>query len=340
MKRLTPPDLGQLIVGFFEIHLPAQRGVSVHTLHSYRDALILWLQFAARDTGRRLESLRISDLTGASVERFLTYLEAGRGNSISTRNARLAALHTFARYLGAKHPEQLALVQSILRIPFKRGAVEVPIEYPESADIEKLMNHIDRRARNGQRDYALFALMFNTGGRVQEILNLRVRDLRLDPPEQVRLHGKGDKIRLCPLWPRTARLLRDLIAAQLPADADPANALVFRNRNGGPLTRYGVRYLLRKHLPDYRSATQGRQIHPHALRHATAVHLLKSGVEFATISQWLGHASVTTTMRYARADLDLKRQALAQVFPETLGVPAAGRVRWHGAELTRWLRRL
>src|SRR6185437_6396051 len=133
---------------------------------------------------------------------------------------------------------------------------------------------------------------------------------------------------------------RDLITVQLPTDPDPASAVVFRNRNGGALTRYGVRYLLRKHLPDYRSATQGRRIHPHALRHATAVHLLKSGVEFATISQLLGHASVTTTMRYARADLDLKRQALSQVFPDALGIPAAGRVRWHGAELTRWLRRL
>ncbi|MGI0130100.1 MAG: tyrosine-type recombinase/integrase, partial [Thermoplasmata archaeon] len=100
-----------------------------------------------------------------------------------------------------------------------------------------------------------------------------------------RLHGKGDKIRLCPLWPRTARLLRDLIAVQLHDGSDSANARVFLNRNGGSLTRFGVRYLLRKHLPDYRSTTQGRRIHPHALRHATAVHLLKSGVEFATISQ-------------------------------------------------------
>jgi len=121
---------------------------------------------------------------------------------------------------------------------------------------------------------------------------------------------------------------------------DPAAVPVFRNCNGGPLTRFGVHYLLRKHLPDYRSPTQGRRIHPHALRHATAVHLLKSGIEFATISQWLGHASVTTTMRYARADLDLKRQAFAQVFPDALGVPATGRIRWHGAELTRWLWRL
>ncbi len=332
-------DLGRLIVDFFESYLPGQRGVSLHTLRSYRDAIVLWLQFATRDSGRRLESLEIADFTTDRVERFLAYLEAERGNGIVTRNVRLAALHTFARHLGARHPEQIGRVQSILNIPFKRGARQVPIEYPESADIRKLMRHIDCHTASGQRDFALFTLMFNTGARVQEILNLRVRDLRLDPPEQVRLLGKGDKIRLCPLWPRTVRLLRELIATQ-PPDPDLANAVVFRNRNGRPLTRFGVRYLLRKHLPDYRSPANGRRIHPHALRHATAVHLLKSGVDFGTISQILGHASVTTTMRYARADLDLKRQALAQVFPEALGVPLTSRVRWHGGEFTRWLRRL
>lgn len=340
MSSRSNPDLGRLIVSFFETYLPTQRGMSVHTLRSYRDAVILWLQFAANDSGKRLEALDIGDLTVERIERFLTHLEVERGNGIATRNARLAAMHTFVRHLGARHPEHLALVQGILNIPFKRGAPQVPIEYPESGDIQSLMGHIDRRTPAGQRDYALFALMFNTGARVQEVLNLRVGDLRLEPPEQVRLVGKGEKIRLCPLWPRTARLLRDLINAQLPHAADRATSLVFRNRNGAPLTRFGVRYLLRKHLPDYRSATQGRRIHPHALRHATAVHLLKSGVEFATISQLLGHASLTTTMRYARADLDLKRQALSQVFPDSLGLPTAGRVRWHGAELARWLRRL
>lgn len=340
MSRLASPDLGRLVVDFFQEYLPAQRGLSTHTLRSYRDAIVLWLQFAARDSRRRLESLAIADLTAERIERFLTHLEADRGNGIATRNARLAALRTFARYLGSRHPEQLGLVQDILAVPFKRGALQVPIEYPESSDIETLFNHIDRRTPSGQRDYALFALMCNTGARVQEVLNLRVRDLRLDPPEQIRLHGKGDKIRLCPLWPRTARLLRELIAAQVPSGAESSAAVVFRNRNGGPLTRFGVRYLLRKHLPDYRSSTQGRRIHPHALRHATAVYLLKSGADYATISQLLGHANLTTTMRYSRADLDLKRQALSQVFPDSLGVPAAGRVRLHGAELTRWLRRL
>ncbi len=340
MSRQSCPDLGRLIVSFFEEYLPAQRGMSIHTLRSYRDAIILWLQFATKNSGKRLEALAIADLTVECIERFLMHLEIERGNGIATRNARLAALRTFARHLGAKHPEHLAVMQGILNIPFKRGAPQVPIEYPESGDIQSLMNHIDRCTAAGQRDYALFALMFNTGARVQEVLSLRVSDLRLEPPEQVRLVGKGEKIRLCPLWPRTARLLRDLIEAQVPQSPERATALVFRNRSGGPLTRFGVRYLLRKHLPDYRSATQGRRIHPHALRHATAVHLLKSGVEFATISQLLGHASLTTTMRYARADLDLKRQALSQVFPDSIGLTAAGRVRWHGADLTRWLRRL
>jgi site-specific recombinase XerD len=302
--------------------------------------MVLLLQFTAKDADRKLEGLGIEDFTAPRIERFLTYLEKERGNGINTRNARLAAIHTFARHLGAKHPEQLGWVQRILNIPFKLGAKERVIKYPENADIERLMNNIDRRTPQGQRDFALFGLMLNTGARVQEVLSLRVRDLRLEPPEQVRLHGKGDKIRLCPLWPRTARLLRDLIVVQPPADANLGDGIVFRNRSGRPLTRSGVRYLLRKHLPDYKTPILGRRIHPHALRHAAAVHMLKSGVEFATISQLLGHANVTTTMRYARADLDLKRQAISQVFPDSLGVPVAGRVRWHGAEITRWLRRL
>ena len=340
MKALSSRDLGRLVVSFFEDYLPAQRGMSTHTLRSYRDALVLWLRFASRDAGRRLESLRVADFTAERIERFLEHLEAERHNGIATRNARLAALHTFARHLGANLPEQLGSVQSILNIPFKRGAKQLPIEYPESGDIRGLLEHIDRRTPAGQRDYALFTLMCNTGARVQEVLNVRIRDLRLEPPEQVRLHGKGEKIRLCPLWPQSAKLLRDLIRTQPPDATDLADALLFRNRNGRPLTRFGVRYLLRKHLPDYRSATSGRRIHPHALRHATAVHMLKDGIDFGTISQILGHASVTTTMRYARADLDLKRQALSQIFPDFLGPPLAGRVRWHGTELTRWLRRL
>ena len=340
MRRRGPNELGAALVAFFQEHLPQQRGLSQHSIRSYRDAVVLWLQFTAADAKRRIENLDLADFTGDRAERFLAHLENERGNGIATRNARLAALHTFARYLSTRYPERLGEFQGILGIPFKRGAREAPVEYLESKDIEALLGRIDRRTTAGQRDYALFAVMCNTGARVQEVLDLRVSDLRLDAPEQVRLLGKGNKIRLCPLWPKTAKILRDLIESQDHGDRDRAGAFVFKNRMGGPLTRFGVRYLLRKYLPDYLSPARRRRIHPHSLRHTTAIHLLKSGIDFATISQLLGHSGLQTTMRYARADLDLKRQALSQVFPDALGAPKAGGMALHGTELTRWLRRL
>lgn len=343
MKPRPPTELGRCLMRFFQEYLPVLRGVSLHTIHSYRDALVLLLQFTARDTKRPIESLDLTALNADRVGRFLKTLENERGNGIATRNARLAAIHTFARFIIAEHPEHLATLQQVLGIPFKRGAREAPIEYLEKTEIEVLLTCIDRTRWSGQRDYALFALMFNTGARVQEILNLRIRDLRLESPYQVRLQGKGNKVRLCPIWPRTAQLLRDLIGKQRTGDQDAADQPVFTNRHGTALSRFGVRYLLRKYVAAGSkkiSTLADKRIHPHSLRHTTAVHLLKAGVDFATISHWLGHASLNTTMRYARADLDLKRQALAQVFPEILAPPKGGAYLFTGANLTRWLRHL
>jgi site-specific recombinase XerD len=343
MRPTQPTDLGRELVRFFHDYLPAQRGVSPHTLHSYRDALVLLLQFAARDCKRGVERLEIADLTAERVTRFLSFLEAERGNSIATRNARLGAIHVFARFLASHHPEQLGSLQRIIGLPFKRGAQEAPIEYLERAEIDALLTSIDRTTSAGRRDYALFALMFNTGARVQEVLSLRRRDVRLDAPCQVRLNGKGAKVRLCPIWPTTARLLRALIAEAGTAESNAAEAFLFTNARGQPMTRFGVRYLLRKYV----AAASGtvttlreKRIHPHSVRHSTAIALLKAGVDFATISQWLGHASLNTTMRYARADLDPKRQALAQVFPDALAPPRGGHLLLDGRDLVGWLRRM
>jgi integrase/recombinase XerD len=231
----------------------------------------------------------------------------------------------------------------VLAIQFKRGAATVPIEYLEAGEIDALLRCIDRTRLDGRRDYALFALMFNTGARVQELLNLRRCDLRLHSPCQVRLQGKGKKVRQCPIWPATARVLRDYIEKQRTNHADPAQAPPFTNARGQPLTRFGVRYLLRKYImagSHQTASLRDKRIHPHSLRHSTAICLLKSGVDFATISQWLGHANLNTTMRYARADIDLKRQALFQVFPEVLAPPPGGRLVVKGTELISWLRRL
>ena len=344
MSRRKPNVLGRLIGRFFEQYLPHLRGLSTHTIKSYRDALVLFLRFASEDAKRPVERLDIADFDRDRVMRFLDHIETVRGNGVATRNARLAALHTFARFLAAERPQHLEMLQAVLGIPFKRGAREAPIEYFETQEMAALMQSIDRTAPGGQRDYALFALLFNTGARVQEILDLRVRDIRLDPPHQVRLRGKGGKLRLCPIWPNTARLLRKLIDSQLPdTDEDPAAAILFRNQRGGPLTRFGVRYRLRKHLAASHAVAptlRDKRLHPHSLRHTTAIQLLKADVDFATISQWLGHASVNTTMRYARADVDLKRAALSQVFPEALAPPKRANLVTNDADITEWLRHL
>jgi site-specific recombinase XerD len=343
MKRRFPTGLARALHRFFQEYLPGQRGMSLHTIRSYRDAMLLFLRYAAQDTRRRIESLELNDFTVERITRFLRHLETDRKNGIPTRNARLAALHTFARFLIASYPERMANYQRVLGIPFKRGAQRLPIDYLEMSEVETLLGNISQKTSAGRRDYALFALMFNTGARVQEILNLKVRDVRFDPPHQVRLVGKGNKVRLCPIWPRTAKLLHELTARASSASDDPAEAYLFQNRCGEPMTRFGVRYLLRKHLPKRLAggaAGLSKRLHPHSLRHTTAVYLLKSGVDVATISQWLGHATLNTTMRYARADMDLKRQALSQVFPETLGAPKGGRVRLDGTEITNWLKHL
>ena len=343
MKKYQPTQLGRAVVRFFQEYLPTLRGMSRHTIQSYRDSMILFLRFAAKDSQRPIESLELADITADRVGRFLAFLEAERGNSITTRNARLAAMHTFARYLVGDHPEQMAALQQILGIPFKRGAQATPIEYLEKTEIEALLGSIDRKTPAGRRDYAMFSLMFNTGARVQEIIDLRVRDIRIEPPCQVRFTGKGNKVRICPIWPRIARLLQELIENQREGADDPAARHVFLSVRGVPMTRFGVGYLLRQHINEgvnLAPTLASKRIHPHSLRHTTAIHLLKAGVDFATISQWLGHASLNTTMRYARADLDLKRQALAQVFPEVLAPPKGGAFIFRDDNVTAWLRRL
>jgi integrase/recombinase XerD len=341
MKRQLPTDLAQAIFRFFQDYLPAQRGMSLHTIHSYRDSVILFLRYLTEDTDRTTDRLQLRDFTADHVIRFLAHLEAERKNTIATRNVRLAALHTLARFLCGHDPEHMLIFQSVLNIPFKRGAPRVPIDYLDAHEVEALLAAIDRTTATGRRDYALFATMLNTGARVQEVLNLKAQDIRFDPPHQVRLTGKGNKVRLCPIWESTAQLLHQLVRDAY--DLKQSDQFVFRNRRDEPLTRFGVRYLLHKYLPvsnGQGSCEGARRPHPHCLRHTTAVYLLKAGVDFATISQWLGHAQLNTTMRYAKADMDLKRQALSQVFPEVLGAPAITAVPLDGSRLTSWLRRL
>jgi integrase/recombinase XerD len=310
-----PNTLARALRDFFADHLPRIRGVSPHTVQSYRDSLVLLLRFVAVQRERSVAELDLDDLGPEEIVAFLQHLEDNRHNSVSTRNVRLAAIHAFVRYLAARHPERLEQCQRILGIPFKRAPSPV-IEYFEYEEIEAVLLSVDRTTADGRRDYTLLATMFNTGARVQEILDLRPCDLQLSKPFQVRLVGKGRKERLCPLWPQTAELLRSLLSE---AGMDPRSTVpLLRNHRGEPLTRFGVRYILAKYCDRARASTPtlaAKRLHPHSMRHSTAVHLLKAGVDLTTISHWLGHASVNTTNRYVTIDLEMKREAIAKARP-------------------------
>lgn len=336
MTPARPNTLARTLRAFFADQLPGLRGLSPHTIRSYRDSLVLLLRFVATRRDRAVANLDVDDLDVETVVAFLAHLEAARQNTGATRNVRLAAIHAFFRFLAAQHPPALAHAQQILDVPFKRTGVR-PLAYLEAPELAAVLGAIDRTTRAGRRDYAVLAMLFNTGARVQELLDLRVHDLQLTPPYQVRLVGKGRKERSCPLWGQTAGLLRAL-CAEWDLQDQPA-ARIFLNQRGQPLTRFGVRFLLAKAL---RQATAtcptltGKKLHPHSVRHSTAVHLLKAGVDLVTIGQWLGHASLNTTTKYATIDLDMKRQALAQAQP--LGPEPTPTAPWHrDAALLAWL---
>ncbi|MBF0298337.1 MAG: site-specific integrase [Oligoflexia bacterium] len=316
MKRIKQANtLSECLYDFFTNHLSLIRGMSPHTIHSYRDTLVLLLRFVATREKTSVIKIDIENITPKIIVAFLQYLEEERKNSTTTRNVRLAAIHAFARFMAEKKPIQLEQCQRILAVPFKR-TITRPIEYLEYEELQGVFATIKRTSVDGRRDYALFVTLFNTGARTQEILDLRAFDLQLIKPFQLRLRGKGRKERICPLWPQTASLLKELLQEQ-KIDSQ-SNEYIFRNHRGHQLTRYGLRYLLTKYFDLARSSNptmKNKRLHPHSIRHSSAVHLLKSGVDITTISQWLGHNSLETTNRYATVDLDMKRNALSKINP-------------------------
>jgi integrase/recombinase XerD len=333
MNSSKPNALGRTLRSFFADHLPRVRGSSPHTILSYRDTLVLFLRFVANRRERSVSQLDLGDFDPPEVLAFLEHLETTRHNLVATRNVRLAAIHAFFRYCATADPTRVEHCQRVLAIPFKRTGSR-PIHYLEYDEIQAVLGSIDRTTADGRRDYVLHAIMFNTGARVQEIVTLCVRDLQLEALPQVRLFGKGRKERWCPLWPQTAELLRVWLGESISPDRP-----LFCNHRGDRLTRFGVRYLLRKYCTRAKVTTPSlgrKRLHPHSMRHSSAVHLLRSGVEITTISQWLGHASVATTNRYATVDLEMKRKAIEQARPTNFG--SDGPAQWRtDASILGWL---
>ena len=338
MKPCFPSVLGHALHGFFTDFLPQQRSLSPHTLCSYRDSLKLLLQFLAganQDPSR----LDIEAITPERILAFLKHLESNRQNQPSTRNVRLSAIHSFFRYVGSQNPQHLEQVLRILSLPFKR-AESRQVQSLEPDEVQAILRAIDRSTSGGRRDLILLSLLFNTGARVSEIVDLKSCDLHLTPPPSVLLHGKGHKQRTCPLWLETARVLREYLEEQgLHSDRPD---IVFRNHLGTPLTRFGVRVILKRHTQEAAQqlpSLKSKRVHPHCLRHSTALLLLRAGVDLSSIAHWLGHNSINTTTKYLTLDLEAKRQALAKTEPLVRKTRSSGRWR-KDQNLITWLETL
>lgn len=301
---------GPWIKRFLLEYLPGERNLARNTQQSYRDSVRLLIIFASAKLHKKADQLLTADISADLLRLFLRNIEEMRKCTISTRNQRLAAIHALAYYIGEQSPEHLAWCAQIRSVPFKRFT-RIPVDYLEKNEMEAMLQAPDRATRIGRRDYLLL-FMYNSGARADEVAQLDIDALslqagRADSASFVRLKGKGNKIRVCPLWASTVVELEILIRGRRDKER------VFLGRSLAPLTRFGVHDIVTRHarsamicIPEMRKKNVG----PHTIRHTTATHLLRAGVDINTIRAWLGHVSLDTTNIYAEADLNMKAKAL------------------------------
>jgi integrase/recombinase XerD len=314
--------LAPTLEAFFTVRLLGQRRASPHTVAAYRDALRLLLRFASGRTGTAPARLDLGDLDAPLIGAFLDHLEADRGNAVTTRNARLAAVHALFRFAALRHPEHAAVIQRVLAIPPKR-ADRALVAFLTGPEVDALLASPDRSRWIGRRDHALLLVAIQTGLRVSEVLGLRCQDVALGRGAHLRCEGKGRKERCTPLTALTVAVLRVWLRERRGSPTDP----LFPTSRGGRLSRDAVERRLAKYAARAEAACptlRGKRLSPHVLRHTSAMRLLQAGVDTSVIALWLGHETVRTTQVYLHADLRLKERALARIAPPQV---APGRYR-------------
>lgn len=314
------PPFTKLVQGFFTEHLVQQRALSPRTVAAYRDTFRLLLTFAEQTTGKRPTSIRLTDLNANLVLAFLDHLEQVRKNAVRSRNARLAAIRSFLKYAAHHDVSALQVIQQTMAVPIKRFDRPM-LGFLSRDEMQAVLEAPDPQSWTGHRDRVLFTVLYNTGARVSEIINVRAKDAILDTSPSVHILGKGRKQRTVPLWRSTVTQLR---AWTRRLGAIPADAPLFPNREGAPMTRSNVRQRLDLAIrvaAGKHPQLLTRVISPHTFRHTTAMHLLQSGVDITVIALWLGHESPATTHIYIEADLTMKERALSKLrSPETKSV--------------------
>lgn len=287
------------------------RNLSANTLASYRDTLRLIIPYASKLRNKSIDKLMIEDLNADLIKNFLSNIETERKCSISTRNQRLAAINSFAKFVGQNCIDYIEWVRMIKLIPIKKGPQKT-ITYLDRSEMDALLDEPEKQTKQGQRDYALILLLYNTGARANEVAQMTISNLSLAQRKNeistVLIKGKGNKQRRCPLWQETVDQLTILSNAR-----DPSENL-FINRQKQSMTRFGIYNVIEKYteraslkVPSISKKT----VSPHTIRHTTATHLLQSGVDINTIRAWLGHVSINTTNIYAEIDIEMKAKALS-----------------------------
>jgi site-specific recombinase XerD len=319
MKKVT--DLAYYLTRFFSEYLSGTRNLSKNTIMAYRDTYRLLLVFCKEVHGITPEKLVIKKIDDKMVVQYLDWLQKERKCTISTRNQRLAAIHTFFRYLQIQNPEILLLCQKILQIPFKKAPKSV-IQHLTPEQTSLLLGQPDARTKRGRRNMVLLSVLYDTGARVQEICDLRVRDVRLEPPPLIILTGKGCKSRYVPLLGNTVCLLRKYMEEHRLLKNGKQDMPLFYNQRQAALTRGGITHILKKYTDKIECSDALPKITPHVLRHSKSMHLLQAGVNLIYIRDILGHVSVKTTEMYARVDMETKRKVLenayAHITPEDI----------------------
>jgi integrase/recombinase XerD len=326
--------LARYIKRFFSYYLPVTKGLANNTILAYRDAVKLLICYAADNLNKKVEDLYIEQINESLVLDYLDYLEENRGCGPGTRNARLAAIRSLFGFIAREEPSLILHCQTIRTIPIKRTQHKT-VGYLEENEMQALLDSVIIDSRNGARDNAMLLLLYNTGARVSEIVNLKLADIRMEGAAQVNLLGKGNKYRDCPLWPETVEALQNYLIRRIPKD--PSTQYLFLNANGSPITRFGVRHIIRKYTAKAQvkcPSIKGIKVNPHTFRHTTAMHLLRSGNDINMVSYWMGHADINTTHIYIEIDMEMKLKMLQNAKAPDVQKPLP----WQKPGVLEWLK--